>query len=192
MGSYTIVADVGKTLVELLRDQMCPEPVNKPEMIGICDPNERGSCIVGIHSYDFREGEGTKSKELITLPDGSKKDPPTTYEASYVISIVSKAEPEGRAMDEQRIYGRLLQVMTDYKIIPRKYMPKDLKQSDDEIKLTPVKLELDEKVKIWTMLGSSYKLSAFYTIGPIIVESAVIRKPPKRVASLSINSDIKK
>ena len=55
MGKYTVIADVGKSIIDLLKDKLVPEPVSKPDTIGICDPKERGSFVVGIHPYNFKE-----------------------------------------------------------------------------------------------------------------------------------------
>ena len=49
MGKFTIISDVGKSLVNMFKDQMTPEPISKPENIGVCDPKERGEAILGIN-----------------------------------------------------------------------------------------------------------------------------------------------
>ena len=53
-------------------------------------------------------------------------------------------------------------------------------------------IELEEKVKVWSMFSEPYKLSAFYTVGPINVDSTVIRVPSKRVVSVDIKSKLNK
>ena len=55
MSKYTIISDIGKGILALLRDKLVPDPVDKAESIGICDPKERGGYIVGIHPYDIKE-----------------------------------------------------------------------------------------------------------------------------------------
>lgn len=40
MAGYTAISEVGNSLVELLRREMTPEPVSKPELIGLCSPYE--------------------------------------------------------------------------------------------------------------------------------------------------------
>ena len=54
MAKYSIIADIGKGLVNMLRDKLVPEPVGKPEHIGICEPKNRGGFVVGIHPYDIK------------------------------------------------------------------------------------------------------------------------------------------
>lgn len=188
MGKYTIFADVGKTLVNMLRDQMVPQPVSKPELIGMCSPNERGSFILGIHPYDIKEEEGGKDYAPISLPDGRIKNSGTAYQFFYIISISSKAELMDRAVDEQRIMGRLMQVINDNRVLPLEYMPSALRLTNDEISIDMVSIDLDEKSKIWGMFNEPYKLSLFYVIRPIVLESAIITSEKKRVAEVGIGS----
>lgn len=192
MGKYTAIADVGKTLVNLLKDQLVPQPMQKPEMIGICSPKERGAFVLGIHPYDIKEETGQTFDTPIYLPDGSIQNPPTSYELYYVISVASKAEGSEKAVDEQRILGRLLQVMNDNRVLPSKYMPDSLKLSNESVAVNMLKLELEDKVKIWSMFSEPYRLSAFFSVSPITIESAVIKSPKRRVSSVDISSDIMK
>ncbi len=179
MGKFTIISDVGKSLVNMFKDQMTPEPISKPENIGVCDPKERGEAILGIHIYDTKESDAPKQLNPIKLPDGSLQGPPTIYEVKYMLSIVSKAEPSTRALDEQKIFGKLLQIIGDNKTIPHKYMTDSLKISGEEISIEMLPLELEEKVKIWTMFSEPYKTSVFIRCSPIIIESSKITPPPK-------------
>lgn len=191
MGKFTVIADVGKTLVNLFRDTMVPEPIKKPEQIGICSPKERGSVVLGIHQYDIIK-QGGNDGSPIYLPDGSIQDPPTQYEVFYIFSVVSKAENASRAVDEQRIFGKLLQVVNDNRILPKKYMPDSLKLSDEDVFIEMISMELDHKIKIWSMFSEPYKLSAFFSVKPIVIESSVIKKPKRKVTSVNITSKIKK
>lgn len=105
-----------------------------------------------------------------------------------MISVSSKAEVANRAIDEQRILGKIMQVMADNTEIPEKYMPETLKLSNEKIGLSILKLDLEEKVKIWSMFSEPYKLSVFYSAGPISVESEIIKKPSKKVTTVDISS----
>lgn len=191
MGKYTIIADIGKTLVNLFRDTMVPQPIKKPEQIGVCSPKERGSFSLGIHQYDIVQENGLRN-DPIHLPDGSLQNPPVNYELFYIISVSSKAEASTKAIDEQRIFGRLLQVINDNQVIPQKYMPEVLRMSDEEISINMLSLELDQKIKIWSMFSEPYRLSAFFSVKPISIESTVIKKPKHRVSSINVFSQIKK
>lgn len=187
MGKYTVIADVGKSIVDMLKDQLIPEPVSKPDTIGICDPKERGSFVVGIHPYNFKENTEMRRIDPVVLPDGNLQNPPGSYQIFYMISVASKSEQATKAEDEQRILGKIIQVLRDNPRIPKKYMPETLRLANEDISIEMLNLELEEKVKIWTMFSEPYKLSIFYSVGPLFIDSEVIKAPAKRVTSFGID-----
>ncbi len=189
MAKYTIISDIGKGILELLRDKLVPEPVDSAEKIGICDPKERGGYIVGIHPYDIREDLSGAAKDgAKILPDGSQQDPPAMIELYYVISVSSKAEAESKALDEAKIIGKIIQVIKDNPVIPPRYMPNNMGMPVENVPISMLPLNMEEKVKVWTMFGESYKLSVFYIVGPIALDSENIQKPKKRVETVHIDS----
>lgn len=189
MAKYTIISDIGKGILELLRDKLVPEPVDSAEKIGICDPKERGGYIVGIHPYDIREDLSGAAKDgAKVLPDGSQQDPPAMIELYYVISVSSKAEAESKALDEAKIIGKIIQVIKDNPVIPPRYMPSNMGMPVENVPISMLPLNMEEKVKVWTMFGESYKLSVFYVVGPIALDSENIHKPKKRVETVHIDS----
>ena len=123
MGKYTIFSDVGKTIVNMLKAEIVPEPLAKSENIGICAPNDRGNFVVGIHLYDFKENNEMGMLEPIRLKNGYIKNAPKSYQLSFLVSVSSKAESMVKALEESRIIGRILQVFNDNNILPSKYMP---------------------------------------------------------------------
>lgn len=189
MAKYTIISDIGKGLVALLRDKLVPEPVDKGESIGICDPKERGGYIVGIHPYDIKEDTSGRATENTTLPDGSVQDPPAMMELYYVVSVCSKAEIETKALDEAKIIGKIIQIFKDNPTIPPRYMPNNVGMPIENVPISMLPLNMEEKVKIWTMFGEPYKLSVFYVVGPIAIDSENIHKAKKKVETVYLSSD---
>lgn len=189
MAKYTIISDIGKGLVSLLRDKLIPEPVDKGESIGICDPKERGGYIVGIHPYDIKEDTSGRATENTTLPDGSVQDPPAMIELYYVVSVCSKAEIETKALDEAKIIGKIIQIFKDNPTIPPRYMPNNVGMPIENVPISMLPLNMEEKVKVWTMFGEPYKLSVFYVVGPIAIDSENIHKAKKKVETVYLGSD---
>lgn len=188
MAKYTIISDIGKGILDLLRDKLVPEPVDSAEKIGICDPKDRGGYIVGIHPYDIREDLSGAGKDAKVLPDGSQQDPPAMIELYYVISVKSKAEIESKALDEAKIVGKIIQVIKDNPVIPSRYMPSNIGMPIENVPISMLPLSMEEKVKVWTMFGEAYKLSVFYVVGPIAIDSENIHKPKKRVETVHLGS----
>ena len=188
MAKYTIIADIGKGILALLRDKLVPDVVDKADSIGICDPKERGNYIVGIHPYDIKEDTSGTAKDSKTLPDGSIQDPPAMVELNYVISVSSKAEIESKALDEAKIIGKVIQIFKDNPVIPARYMPNNAGTPVENVPVNMLPINMEEKVKVWTMFGESYKLSVFYVVGPVAIDSGNIHKPKKRVESIYLGT----
>ena len=195
MSKYTIMADIGKAMINMLRDKLVPEPLSKAEQIGLCDPKERGNYVVGVHAYDLRENNsnGTQ-REPIRLPNGMLKNPPSTWELYYMISVASKSDLESKALDEAKIIGRIIQIFQDNPVIPAIYVPQTAGETLDNMQISSLPLSMEEKVKVWTMFGEAYKLSVFYLVGPITIDSNVVTEPHPRVETIILGSsqDVKK
>lgn len=192
MAKYTAIADVCKTVTDMLKDNLVPEPIAKPENIGVCDPKDRGNFILGIHPYNIVENKELLSTRPLFLPNGYVQDPPTSYQIYCMLSVLSKAEIATRAFDEERIIGRVLQLFKDNPVLPKKYMPESLKISSEVVNLEMLPLELEEKVKIWSMFNESYRLSIFFSLGPVLIESKHIKTPSARVTTIGVEDEIKK
>lgn len=188
MAKYTIIADVNKAIVNLLRDKLVPEPIDKMESIGICEPKDRGDYVVGIHPYNIREEAGGQQADPQVFADGTVREPPAMIEVNYMISVSSKADLESRSSDEAKIIGKIIQVFNDNAIIPNRYLPNDADSPIEDVPISSLPLEMEEKVKVWTMFGESYKLSVFYVAGPIAIDSEIVHKPRKRVEAVYLNS----
>jgi len=181
MGNYGSLSDVSRTIVDLLKAEFSTENIVSPENIGFCEPGERGAFTVGLHIYDVRENSETRDTREITMPDGSTKSGPISMSMYMAVSIASKAEVAVRALDEQRILGKVIQTMKDNSRLPEKYMPDALRQTGEVFGVDLLSLEMEDKVKIWSLFNQPYRVSCFYRVGPIMIESAVIRKPAPKV-----------
>ncbi len=124
----------------------------------------------------------------VMRPDGTMTNPPVSLNLSMMISVASKAEKETRTMDEQMIMGRVIQVLEDNKRLPEEYMPPALRAAGEAIRISNVPMQLEEKTKIWTMFNESYKLSVFYKVGPVQLESAVTTMPAPRVREVRLGT----
>ena len=189
MSKYTVIADVGKSMQNMLRDKLVPEPISSASHIGLCDPSSRGDFVVGIHAYDIRE-DNTRGaqKAPIMTPDGRMKNPPTMIELCYMISVSSKAASEEKAIDEAKIIGKIIQTFQDNPVIPAEYIPVTAGETLDNVMITSLPINMEEKVKIWTMFGEAYKLSVFYIVGPVTIDSAVTTKIKPRVETIILGS----
>ena len=56
MAKYSIIADISRYLVDLLREKMCPELISLPAQIEIADPGDKDQdYILGLYLYHIEE-----------------------------------------------------------------------------------------------------------------------------------------
>ena len=107
----------------------------------------------------------------------------------YVVSVCSKAEIETKALDEAKIIGKIIQIFKYNPTIPPRYMPNNVGMPIENVPISMLPLNMEEKVKVWTMFGEPYKLSVFYVVGPIAIDSENIHKAKKKVETVYLSSD---
>ncbi|KAB2951939.1 DUF4255 domain-containing protein [Heliorestis acidaminivorans] len=171
MDSYELLADVSRTLLELLRKKMTPEPVAKEEQIGLCPPNDSGNYILGLHMYNIEEKKNLGSQRLLNVRPGLQQDPPTPFLLYYMLTVYSKTEQANRAIDEQRILGRAIQVLNDNSKLSSSDLLGSLQNSNSTLDITALPLTMDDKAKIWSLYNQPYQLSMYYVVGPVYLAS---------------------
>lgn len=191
MGSYTAIADAGRTLVELLRRELVPEPIKKMEDIGFCTPDEKGGCVLGFYLYDIEENPEIKNQDKIMIDREHIKNPPTSLNLYYMLFVSSESEIASRANDEQRIIGRAIQVLNDNSHIDREYLMGTLKDNDEPFDVQGLVLPIEEKQKIYMLFEKKAMTAFFYKAGPVFIESQRIRRI-RRVTDVDITLKAKR
>lgn len=105
MAGYTAIAEAGQAIVALLRREMTPEPVSKPEQIGLGSPFEPEDFQLTVHLLHLEESaEGRQG--FIQEGRNTQRMAPLQLKLTYLVTAHSKAPVTNRAEDEYRILGR--------------------------------------------------------------------------------------
>lgn len=162
MASYQAIRDTGKTIIKLLRDNLSPEPIPKPELIELCSPSEANDFALTLYLFTIKKfkDQGSRSGSSIAL------------ELHYLLTAFSKAEEKTRTYDEHSILGKAVEVMLSNSILRGSSLQGTLAESNEELKIVPSDLTLDDQSKIWTFPNIPYKLSVAYIAGPVYIDSS--------------------
>ena len=176
MASYTIIADIGNAIVQLLRDHLVPGIIVNTESIGLCTPSDRGDIVLGINLYDIRENQTIVITDM--QPKGLKqlKYPSTFYDLYYMITAYSSSDIKFRSAEDLKILGKVLQVLKDHPIFTAEQLGSDLTSSQFAPKIELLHLEHDEKMKLWNVPNVPYRLSLFYKVYPVEIESERVKE----------------
>ncbi|QGR00146.1 DUF4255 domain-containing protein [Paenibacillus psychroresistens] len=183
MAQYTVIADVGITIVQLLRDNMVNEPIQQPEFIGLSHPNDKGDLSLSLFLYSVKES-ADRQTQMLSRGQSTLQYPPLTVELFYMLTAHSAAELQTRALDEQRILGKALQVLYDNSIIKGQALQGSLADTNEELRIVMENLPLDTLISLFP--NSPYKLSVCFSVGPVYIDSTRI-KATKRVVERDIS-----
>lgn len=165
------IAEAGNTLLKLLRDNMVPEPVSKPEMIGLCSPAEKGDFMLTVYLYNIEESGDFRNTAMSSAGAGRMQYPPISVYLDYLITAYSSTDLKSRMADENRIMGRVIQLLYDNSILKGMYLQGTLAEKNEQIRTTMRKITVDEMTKIWNFPNTPYKLSVGYRLGPVNIDS---------------------
>lgn len=174
MGKYTVIADVGMRLRDILAQGLVPDLIQDDNSIGLCSPAEKGDFSLGIYLYDIRENEDIKIQGMINSGLKEQTFPPVFLSLYYMITAYSSSDVKFRAGQEQRILGRSMQLLADHMLIPAEEVGDNLEGIDLRVEM--VDMTIEEKMKIWNDPSKPYKTSLFYRVAPVELESLRTKK----------------
>lgn len=180
MADYPIISDVSSYLVKLLRRKMCPEPIPSPNNIEVSSPAEQDvDYILGLYLYDIR-AEGEISVPPLMNPGKTRlAPPPKPYSLYYMLFINGSSQMGLKAHDIQKIIGRAAQVINDGNVVYPNELQTWLESREAPIIITPSKLSLEDKVRVWSAINKPYQVSLFYKAAPILLSSEILIDAPR-------------
>ena len=180
MADYPIISDVSSYLVKLLRRKMCPEPIPSPNNIEVSSPAEQDvDYILGLYLYDIR-AEGEISVPPLMNTGKTRLAPPLKpYSLYYMLFINGSSQMGLKAHDIQKIIGRAAQVINDGNVVYPNELQTWLESREAPIIITPSKLSLEDKVRVWSAINKPYQVSLFYKAAPILLSSEILIDAPR-------------
>lgn len=186
MAKYTVIAEVSQSILELLRRELSPEVIKKYEQIALCAPSKQEDVKVGIHLYDVQENSEFVSRNMIQKSIGELQFPPQSLTLFYLITVYSTADKYSKAIDEQRILGRVMQILGDHPRLEGSDLVGSLSENDESFEIVRENLKYEDKIKLWQFPNIPYQLSMVYKVQPVKLESTKI-KTVKRVKEIDID-----
>ncbi|MDR6553382.1 DUF4255 domain-containing protein [Paenibacillus qinlingensis] len=181
IGNYSVIADVSASLVKLLRENMTPDPIPQPEMIGLASPVDKGDFYLSLYLYNVRESGNNRQTHMIARGTNEIQFPPMVVDLCYLVTVQSPAELSSRALDEHRILGRAMQVFYDHSILRGSMTVGTLAEQDEEVRIVMDPFKGESLMNMWNFSDTPYRLSVAYTVGPVHIDSTRI-KTTKRVS----------
>ncbi len=188
MAEFSIIADVSNAVLKLLRENVCPEPVQVPEAVMLTSPSDKNSDFqLGIFLYDvkdyseYRSSVPTRDKNTLQMPD-------RPLSLSYMLYLNSKSQMTIGAETEQRIIGRSLQTLMDNPVVNISLAHPYQNSDEANAGITLLNMPFEEKSKVWSSLSLPYQVGVYFTVSPVMLSSRNT-KDFVRVKSLEFNTE---
>lgn len=178
MADYTAFVEAGNALVEMLRDQLTPEPLGNREMISLCSPHESENNQLTLYLYHIEEDGRNSSAGYYQVDRDLQRIRPAQYILRYLVTAHSKAPAQLREADQHRIVGAVMQVIRDNPVIPQRYLSGSTAEEEAQLHVMVEKTPLEQLLKIWNNTSKDYKLSFVVTVTGVTIRS----KRERRVA----------
>lgn len=170
MAGYTVISDVGNALVKLLRENMVPEVIPNAEAIGLCSPADKGDFVLGLYLYDVKESETVYESGMRMYGKDLQRFPSKYLDLYYMMTAYSMSDIKFRSSEEHRILGRAMQIFMDHSLLYSELYG-DEAQNRYQVKIEQLRIDNEEKMKLWNMPNVPYKLSVYYRVSPVELES---------------------
>lgn len=185
MNKYTVIADVSSYLLELLRTNMVPEPILNGDLVGMCSPSEKGDLALGVYLYDVKESEEIQGNSMINVGNRRQKYPSTYLSLFYMMTAYSNTDFKTKFLDDQRILGRAMQVLSDNSSINLSEIMNSSNITIQEGRIQMLNLNNDEKMKIWNAPNVPYRLSICFKVSPIELESTRVKNITRVIETIT-------
>lgn len=168
MGDFSVISDVSNAILKTMRDNLCPELIQSPEAIVLSMPSDKNADFqLGLYLYDIQEMREYRQTEYVRINSSQRRLPPKPLNLYYALYINSKSQLTMDSENEQRILGRVMQILMDYPILPE-----DLTDEDEMgLTITFQTMSFEEKSKLWSGLSTPYQLAVYFSVSPVLLSS---------------------
>lgn len=174
MSEYTVIAEVGESLVTVLWEEIRLDPVvnsliDGQERISLESPFDlRETDKVRLSVYLYRVCEDAYTKNQFPVPGNGarQRKAPLTLDLSYLVTPLV-----GSPREQQIILGKIMQILHDRAILDGADLVGSLASSEQGMRVVLNPVSLEETARVWQALEMSYRLSVCYVVRVAMVDS---------------------
>lgn len=176
MADYTAIVEAGNALVELLRDNLTPEPLGNRELIALCSPHESENNQMTLYLYHMEEESQNMTSGYYQVDQNTQRRRPAQFTLRYLVTAHSKAPAQLRQADQHRMIGAAIQTIRDNPVVPQQYLTGSLAEEKAQLHLAIEKVPLEQLLKIWNNTSKEYKMSFVVMVTGVTIASKAERR----------------
>jgi restriction endonuclease len=191
MAEYTAITEAGTALIELLRDNLTPEPIGNRELINLCSPHESENNQLTAYLYQIEEDTQGVTAGYFSVDSETERMRGAQYILHFLLTPHSKAPQQTREADQYRILGAAVQALRDNPVIPQRFLTGSLAAENAQVHIQIEKMNMEQLLKIWNNTNKEYKASVALTLTGVTIDSKRVRRV-SRVTEVVIGTREKK
>jgi hypothetical protein len=188
MNNYGIIAEVGKSMVRLLMNNIDKENESlnlSDHHIAISAPGEKSDAKLTIFLYFITEEIYQRNQEMGQLGNHNELEYPSIYLNLFYMITPNTNDSE----KDHLLLGKVIQIFNDNPVLKSPFLSDEF--SGQEIRFTFISYSIDDINKIWNIVtrAAQYRPSLFYQATPIQINSQR-KKIISRITKSTINTGV--
>jgi hypothetical protein len=174
MSDYTVLAEVGESLVRVLWqeiefDTQVNALIDNENRISLQSPADlvgNDDVRLSIYLYRIVEDPNGKNRFPVQGNGAQLRKPPLSLDLFYLVTPLV-----GAPREQQIVLGKAMQVLYDRAILEGPDLVGTLGTSGEELRVILNPVSLEEGARVWQALEMSYRLSVCYTVRVSMIDS---------------------
>lgn len=177
MGDYTVVAEVGETLIQAIWSQISADAnlkalIGDQSLISLESPAEhldnKDAALLSIYLYRIVEDPFMKNRTAVEGAGGAQNEVPLALDLYYLITPMLAA-----ARDRQIVLGKVMQVLYDRPTLQGSDLVGSLAGSGEVLRTVLDPVPLHDVALVWQALAIPYMLCLSYAVKVALLRSTV-------------------
>jgi hypothetical protein len=174
MSDYTVLSEVGESLMDVLWQEMQNDTVvnplidnqNRISLKSPADLKDDNSVRLSIYLYRIVEDPHARNQYPVRTVDGRERKAPLTLDLNYLVTPLV-----GEPREQQIVLGKAMQVFYDRATLEGADLTGSMATSGEKVRVILNPVTLEETTRVWQALEMSYRLSICYIVRVALVDS---------------------
>ncbi len=168
MATFTVISDVGDTLLGLLRDNL--DGLIAQDHVSLASPADIESDTaprLSLFLYQINENRYLKNEDIGTADAGKIGYPGLPLNLFYLLTAYAQTRDT-----EHQILGRTMQIFHDHAVIRGSLLRGSIAGTFEEIIVALNPISLEDMNRLWSIFPSTpYRLSITYQVSTALIDS---------------------
>ena len=174
MSDYTVIAEVGESLVGVLWEEIQLDPqvsllIDNENRISLQSPKdlaEDNSVRLSIYLYRIVEDPHLKNQPMGIVEGRRQRVAPLALDLFYLVTPLV-----GTPREQQILLGKAMEVFYDRALLEGTDVSPAMNAAGEEVRIVLNPVSLEETTRVWQALEMSYRLSVCYVVRVVLVDS---------------------